>query len=633
MNRPLIAIVTLLLAAAVFIGVNIAAGPALRDLRLDLTEGRLYTLSQGSLNIARSVKEPIRLSLFYSAKAANDLPQLMAHAQRVREILDEYARASGGNIRLEIINPEPFSNAEDRAVQAGLVGVPTGRGPDRFYFGLVGTNAVDQRQVIPLFDPTKEGFLEYDISRLIYLLSDQPKRAVGMMTWLPVDGVPANPQLGMRDNTPPWTFAAQLRDYFDVRSIPNTATDIPTDVGVLIVIHPKSISKPTEYALDQFVLRGGRLLVFADPLCDADIPPGVNPMQAMGLPRSSTLPTLFPHWGLTFEPDKVAGDRRAALRVNVGSPQRPEEAPFLPWLGLTPPNFDKDDPAVGQMQNINMITAGILRHDPKAGTAFAPLIRTTTESQSLDARMLAFPDPKGLLASFKPSGDQLVLAARVGNITRTAFPGGPPKDQADAAPAAGPGHLEAAKEPGSVTVFADADMLTDRFWVQVDRMFGFRNKIADNGDLVIALVDQLAGSTDLLTLRGRGRSSRPFERVQQIQAAAEQEYFNKERELQDRLRETERKLSDLQRQRPDGQNAVVLTPEQQKEIESFRAQMLDTRRELRDVQFSMRRDVDALGTRLKALNIALVPILLAVFALGLAAFRASRRRSAWRSAA
>jgi len=646
MRKGLISLGGFAAAAALFVAFNVLAGVALRPVRVDLTDGKLYTLSEGSRRVTRGLEEPVRLTLYYSEKLGASLPaQIRTYATRVREVLGEYARASGGKVIVETVNPEPFSDAEDRAVQAGLVGVPTGTtGQDRFYFGLVGTNAVDRQEVIPFLRPDREEYLEYELTRMIYLLSEPAKKAVGLMTWLPIEGAfnPMAQQPGQQQ-TPAWQVVRQMKDLFDVRTLDRSVTEIPEDIKVLMLVHPKNVSESTLYAIDQFVLRGGRLLVFVDPHCENDVPPGINPMQALSLPKNSELTKLMDAWGVEMAPGVFAADRSAAPRVNVGTAQRPEVVSYVAWAFLDGDRLERSDPVTGPLRSVNFATAGVLRKKEgvEGGLEMTPLVRTGTDSAALDVQKVQFvPDPKSLLADFVPAGRELVLAARLTGKARSAFDGPPgsSSDGGEYGEEGGAGEADASKhiaesaEPVNIVVVADCDMLADRFWVQEERLgpiiLGL-SKIADNGDFVIGLLDNLSGSNDLLSLRARGRHSRPFEKVREIRQAAEARYLAKEQELQNRLRETENKINELQRQRADGQSegAVLLTPEQQAEIEKFRQEMVATRKELREVQHSLRRDIDRLGTKLRFLNIGLMPALVGVAAVGVGAWRAGRRKA------
>lgn len=632
MSKGLLSIAGLLIALILFFAVNIAASAVLRGARVDLTEGRLFTLSEGSRAIARKLPEPITLTFYYSEDAANDVPMVKAYASRVREMLQEYQAASDGKIDLRFVNPEPFSEQQDAAEQAGLYGPAVGRG-NRLYFGLVGINSTDRTETIPFFAPDKEQFLEYDLTRLIYLLSNPPRKVVGVMTWLPMEGMPINPMTGQRGGSPPWQLLQQMRDLFDVRMIDSTAREIPDDIGVLLIVHPKQPSDDARYAIDQFVLRGGRVLLAVDPLCESDLPPGMNPMQAMNIPKDSDLPDLLSAWGVTLQQAKVAGDLNLAMRVSMGPG---EPTALLHYLELPAAQLDADDPITGGLGLLRMISTGILERTPSATTTLEPLIFTTTQSASIDTAEVSFvPDARALLARFTPSGNRLTLAARITGKVSTAFPDGPPAAAPvpDGQPAPEPrkhAHLAESAQPANIIVIADCDMLTDRLWTREQRLGQISlgtTKTADNGDLIIGALDNLGGSSDLMSLRARATIARPFDRVEAIEADARKRFAEKETELQNKLQQLEQEINQIQQTRPDGQASMLLTPEQQAKLEQAMQERLATRKQLRDVQHQLRQDIERLGVAVKAVNLAIMPGLVALAAVGLSAYRASRRRS------
>lgn len=646
MNKSVTTILAVLATIAIFFAGNIVVQRTARGAKIDLTQDKLFTLSAGAKQIASKIKEPIQLTLYYSEKQGNDIPGFKSHAVRVKELLQEYAGAAKGNLQIKVVNPEPFSDAEDKAVAAGLVGMPTQRGNDRFYFGIVGDNSTGKTETLPFLSPDKEEFLEYDVTRMIYVLSDPPKKKVAVLSWLPIEGERGgeNPMMPQR-GSPPYQIYKQLQELFTPQMLPTTMTEVPADIKVLLLIHPKGISLTAQYAIDQFVLRGGRLVVLVDPLCESDIPPGMNPIQSMQFPKASELTKLMAAWGVEMPKDKIAADRTSAAMVNVGTPTRPEGAEYIVWMRLAPTQRDANDPITGQLQQgLILASAGYLQPTQGATTKLQPLVFTTKNSMVLGAETVSFvPEPKKLLAQFKSGDKPLTLAARITGDVKSAFDG-PPADGPDADPAkiaaAKEKHLVQSTEPIDVVVIADCDMLTDRFWAQEQRLgdisLGVR-KMSDNGDMIIAAIDNYSGSSDVQSLRARGSAQRPFERVQEIEQDARQRYAAKETELQARLQETERKITELQQQRSDGAGGaggtVMLTPEQQKEIETFRTQMVATRKELREVQHQLRKDIEGMGTRLKALNIGLMPVLVGIGALGLAAYRSSRRSADRRSAA
>lgn len=633
MNKSLFSLTALAAALVLFFAVNILGGTTLRGARVDLTEGKLYTLSEGSRNVARKLQEPIKLTLYYSEKATNDAPSIKSYATRVKEILREYEQVSGGKIKLQIVNPEPFSEDQDKADQAGVAGLAIRPGGEPLYFGLLGVNSTDKQQVIPFFDPSKEGFLEYDLTRMIYLLSDPPKKTIGLMSWLPMEGAQFNPM--QRTPSQPWQIVTQMKELFDVKTVETTAKEIPGDVNVLMVVHPKGMSPETQYAVDQFVLRGGRLLLFVDPLCESDVPPGVDRFQAMQMPKNSELATLMAAWGVEMDGTKVAGDRKRGFVVGVGRSSQ-EGVPFLPYLNLQKTELNQKDPITGGLNTLLLVSAGILKPKDGATTTFSPLVHTTTDSMEVTTSEISMiPDPKALLAKFSPSNKEFVVAARVEGKVKSAFPNGAPapKPAAEGQPPAeapkGP-HLAESTGPINVVIVADADMLQDRFWIQQQRLgpidLGFR-KITDNGELVTGVLDNLSGSSDLINLRARGTFARPFDTVEEIERKAQQQYAAKQAELDKKLQETEAEINKLQQQRPDGQSTMFLTPEQQKKLEEFQKQRGETRKEKRAVQHELRKDIERLGTAAKVANMAIMPGIVALLAVGLGAYRANRRKA------
>ena len=624
-NRAALTGAGIALAAALFVAVNMLANLLLPSARLDLTADKLFTLSQGTKSILAKIEEPITLRFYYSERLGREVPSYGVYAQRVREMLEEYRNNSRGKLRLEIIDPPPFSDEEDRAVAFGLQGVPLNQQGETVYFGLVGTNGADREETIAFFQPERERFLEYDLTKAVYNLSVAKKPQVGLLSSLPMEGE----FRGRGQPSPPWAVYTQLGQFFDIRPVARDAAEIPAEIGVLMVVHPKNLPEPTLYAIDQFVLRGGRALVFVDPMSESEMARG-GP-AAMGGPVGSNLPKLFDAWGLSMEDDKLAGDRAAARRVNAGTEGRVRAVDYVLWLTLREANFERSDVLLTEASTIQMASAGILAKKDGATTEFVPLLRTSAQSQAIgvdEVRMQ--PDPAALLANFKPSGASLALAARIRGQSKSAFAEAPAV--AEGQPARTAPHLAQSTGPINVIVVADADMLEDRFWVQVQDFFGQRvaTPAAYNGDFVVNAVDNLLGSSDLIGLRGRGLSQRPFTLLADIQRDAELRFRAKERELSEKLRETERRLAELQgRGGARGEEAPrsILTADQQAEIDRFRAELIGVRRELRDVQRDLRQDIEAVQTLTKAVNIGAVPALVALLAIGLGVARLRRRSS------
>lgn len=640
MSTRNLSLIGLLVAAALFLAVNVLGSAALRSARLDLTENKLYTLTTGSRNIARAVEEPIHLKLFYSKKAAGGLPAVGAYAARVREVLDEYERLGGGKIKVSVVDPEPFTEQEDEAVAAGLVGVPVPGGA-RLFFGLVGTNSTDDQKVLPFFDYLKEQFLEYDLTKLVYTLMNPKRPVVGLISSLPIEGVEPerfDPRQ-QQPRQPPWQIVTQMKEFFTVRVIPAQDVKLPDDLDVLMVVHPKNLSEDALYAIDQYVLKGGRLVAFVDPNCEADTAGAVDLQSMIRADKSSQLTKLFDAWGVVMPRDKVAADKKAALTVATGgNPNQPETAPFVAWLEVTGDMLAREDAVAGQFGKMYIASSGIL--DKKSGDqavpelVFTPIIRTTEDSMRMEqARVQFIPQPKELLADFVSGGERLTLAARVSGKLKSAFPSGPPTPPEGAPAPERPAHVAQAEQPVNVVLCADVDMLSDRFWVQEDRLMGqillgYR-KVSDNGDFVLSVIEQLTGSQDLISVRARGQYARPFTRVQEIQKEADRKHLAAQKELDDKIRQTETKIREIQQRTPEAAapGGIILSPEQQKEIEKLRNDLFVTRKEKRQVELQMRRDIEGLKTTLYAINAAAIPAAVCLGALGLATVRASRRRA------
>jgi ABC-type uncharacterized transport system involved in gliding motility auxiliary subunit len=426
----------------------------------------------------------------------------------------------------------------------------------------------------------------------------------------------------------PWVVMDQMRQVFQVRQFGSDTGNLPKDLQILMLIHPKELSEEGQYAIDQFVLRGGKLLVFVDPNSEVDASRPSRDPNAMPGPTSSNLEKLFDAWGVELVKDRVIGDRLTATRVNAGTQQRPRVTDYIVWNSLKAGNLNRQDAVTGELQVMNVASAGILKPKQGATTRFASLVTASPGSMSVETDKIKFaPDPTQLLRDYKPETEILTMAARITGPVKTAFPDGPPKvegrpPQPDQLP-----HVAESAGPISVIVVADTDMLDDRFWVSAQEFFGQRvvQPNANNGDFVVNALENLAGGSELMSLRSRGVSSRPFELVQDIQREAERKFRSKERELQEKLKETEKKLSDLQTKEQAG-GATILSADQQKAIEDARKEILSLRRELRLVQNDLRKDIDQLETTLRVTNIGLIPVVVALVAIVLGLVRITRRR-------
>jgi ABC-type uncharacterized transport system involved in gliding motility auxiliary subunit len=609
LNRKTLTGSALFILALLFVAVLLVSNALLRGARVDLTQNRLYTLSEGTRNILTKLDEPVNLYLYYSDKATQNLPQLRAYYQRVRELLEEMAARSNGNLRLSVIDPLPFSEEEDAAAGYGLQAVPIDANGEKAFFGLAGTNSTKGQAIIPFFRPDKEAFLEYDIAKLVHDLNTTKKPAIGLLSSLPLAAGfdPATRQ--MRE---PWAVYQELSQLFDVRAL-NAAQlkSIDKDIDVLIVVQPKDLSDDAQYALDQFVLRGGHLMVFVDPsaeLDDSGADPQ-NPQAAMMADKSSDLPKLFKAWGVDYARDKVVLDRARALQIS-GPDGAPVRHPGI--LGLTKADLSRDDVITANLETINVSSAGYFELAKESTAKLVPLIQSSTDSATTGADRLKFmPDPATLLNGFAPTGTPFVVAGRLEGKFKTAFP--ERKDE---------GHLAEAKEANAILLVADTDVLSDRLWAQSTNFMGQRllTAFANNGDLFINAVDNLTGDTDLISIRGRATSQRPFTKVEELKRSADIAMRSQEQKLQGELSETERKLTELQSAKSQDQQ-MVLSPEQKAELDKFMKRKVEIRKELREVRRRLDADIESLGTRLKFYNILLIPILLVLGALGFAAWK------------
>jgi ABC-type uncharacterized transport system involved in gliding motility auxiliary subunit len=619
---------TALLALAVlFIAVTILSTFAVRGARLDLTQSRLYSIAPGTRHILETIGEPINLYFFFSQQASAQSPQIRAYAQRVRELLEEMAQRSKGKLRLQVIDPQPYSDDEDRAAEFGLQSVPIGARGEALYFGLAGTNSTDGREIIGFFQPEKEEFLEYDVASLIHRLTNTKRATVGLMSGLPVDASFDQQTGRMQDG---WQSITQLRDLFNVQTIAPEATTIANDIDVLMIVHPRALSPQTQYAIDQFVMRGGKLIAFVDPQSENDPMAAQMAAQMGGMGnRSSTLGPLLDAWGVSYDPGMVVGDRDLGLTVSLQQGQPPSQ--HIAIIGFNHDSMDRKDVVTAALDTINVMTAGALKKKDGAAITFEPLIRSSANSMLLPSARLAFlPDSQSLLEGFKASGERYTIAARIHGKLKSAFPNGAAAAEHTLPPA--PALKETSGEANLIIV-ADTDILADPLWVRRQSVLGqnFAVAWANNGDFLSNALDNLAGSNDLISVRGRQSFFRPFKKVDELRQHASDQLLTTEKKLDRELQDTEHKLSELQSGRAN-QSSMVLSPEQEAELARFQKERGRIRKELRDVRRSLDVGIERLGTRLKIINIGLIPALITIGAIALAITR-RRRLQAGRAAA
>jgi ABC-type uncharacterized transport system involved in gliding motility auxiliary subunit len=592
--------------------------------RADLTEGNVYTLSSGTRAILSKLEAPVTIRFYYT-QGGNTVPvAVKTFANRVEDLLREYRSASGGKVVIEKFDPQPDSDAEESAQLDNIEGQQTDTG-EKFYLGLA-VSFLDQKAAIPVLAPDRERLLEYDITRAISQVTAAKKPVVGVMSALPVLGRPLNPMLKQQP-TEPWVLANELKRSYDVRKVDMEATKIDDDIKVLLVIHPRNISEAAEYAIDQFVLRGGKLIAFVDPYAYFDQQPDMQNPFGGNQAGQSTLYNLFKAWGIDVNLNKVMAD------LTYASGEGPRLLPTL--LSLNKDALNQEDVVSSSVGTLLIPFGGAFSGKPAEGLTETVLAHTSKNAMPVDliiATLSGEPSTRG----FQPSGKEEPLAIRLSGKFKTAFPNGKPEGppsrdakkeaNSNAAPKPEPGLRESAAE-NSVIVVADVDMLTDGAAVEVQEIFGQKLVVPRNGNLAFAqgYVEQLAGDPALINLRSRASFTKPLTVIRQMEAQAQQAYLGKIKQLEDSLQQTQEKLQTLQKGQVSAQG-TILTPEQQAEIESFRKKAIETRQELKELRKNLRTDTETLMFWTKLFNIALVPLLIALVGLGLAA--AKRRRGA-----
>ncbi len=644
-----------LLTVAVALLVSVGLISALPSIRIDLTEDDLFSLADGTRNIVSGLEEPIELLFFYSESATEDQPQIRSYGTRVQELLREIVIASGGNLVLSIVDPEPFSEEEDLATQYGVQPVPVTQGGQGIYFGLVAVELDNEKdpalrvsETMPLIRPDQEQFLEYEFMQLVTRVANPDLKVVGLLTTLDIDGG-FDPMTGQA--TQQWMITDYIRQLYDLRRIETDTEIIEEDVDILMIVHPEGLSEQTLYAIDQHVMRGGETFVFLDPTADSMVSRSERGSMIPAGMRSD-LPGLLEAWGVDYASDKVLTDNTLALRVQMGQGSRP--VAHIGMIGANRTALAGDDIITRRLENLNLSSVGALAPRDGATTRFEPLIQSSSDAMLMNASLLEdVLDPSVLFDEFVSANERYTIAARVSGVISSAFPEGRPVSKDAAADASEEeaeadddndsdeariekansdsatveGHLTRTSGETNILLFADTDVLTDRLWVQVAQFMGQRipQPYANNGDFVINALDNLSGGADLVSIRSRGRYSRPFERVVKLQREADDRLRTEEAALLERLAETEEQLAALNTDE-GGQLLGQLTPEIQTEIDRFNAELLDTRRSLRDVQFQLTADIEALGSNLKWFNTAAIPMLLTVIALFMSLTRARRRR-------
>ncbi len=583
------------LAVLCFAAFIFASHYGLGGMRLDLTQQKIYSFSDGTKNIVANLDQKVAITLFFSDKASKDLTALRSYALSVQELLAEYVLLSKGKLSFEVIDPEPFSEDEDLAAEFGLQAVPIGNGTD-VYFGLSGQNLDGDEDIIAFLPPDKEAFLEYQLSELIYGLGQLHTPVVGLMSELDMRG---GFDMQSGGNTPPWVIYEQLDELFEVRWVDEKLQDLDKDLELLILVQPTMLDDNSLYELDQFVMKGGKLLLFLDPKAESQSPRAAQATTSAVNP----LAKLLTSWGIEYSREQVLTDDEYALTVSMGQNQPPIR--HLGLLGVQADSLNDQEVATADLEVINFASAGVLRQIQGVNSIrFDTLVESSGHAQTIAlSEYEKAVDPSDMISSFEPSGESYVLAARLSGQAKSAFSTKPPTSVYEAP------HLNETNRL-NVIVVADTDVLSDRLWVQVQSFFGQRiqQPWADNGAFVTNLVEQFLGSSDLISIRSRGRFSRPFTVVQDIQHQAQTRYQEHEQILQQQLQDAEQQLALLEQQRE--KESLTLSPAQEEALEDFQQQKLHIRKALREVRHELDKDIEALGSMLKLINIVILPLFL-----------------------
>ena len=588
--------ISILMSVICFFGINIISNNILKSFRFDMTSNNLFSLTEGTKNLISNLKEPIHLRLFMSSSIVELAPQLSNYANRVESILNAYENISNGKITLEIIDPKPFSDEEDRAVGMGVSAFGGSSSNDPMYFGLAATNSTTGQKNINVFSPDREPFLEYDITRLIAELAQTKKPLIAILDKL---GLEANSRVGK----PEQQVLAQMKTLFDVQFLEDSQTELPKNTKVLMLINPKYLSDNTMFMIDQWILNGGSTLIFLDPYAETEM--GLNPGMPALNPRSD-LKKIINAWGIEFDNKKSIADPKFALRTVRNIKGRQVEVSNYPWIQVGNEGMNQKEAVLAQLSSIVLTNAGSFIVKDKE-ISFEPLLTASQFAGMVDADKAGNPqeDPRKLLKDLKTSNEKIIISGWLRDNLNSAFPEGL-KDKK--------GVTKSIKK-SNVLLVGDADMLMDRNWLTKQNLVGqeIATAFANNGDFVLNVVENMIGGSVLSDLRGKGISWRPFLKIAELERKAEEKFLSKEQSLAEKLGKMELKIQELTKNNKSEKD--VLSPETIKAIEGFKLEMMSTRAELRTVKFNLRSDVENLKSWIMFINIGLLPTLIAALAL------------------
>lgn len=634
------------IAIAVFVMVNALVGRVV-GVRLDLTQDRLFTLSDGTRSLLSNLNKDVTMTFYYSDELGKRIPQYASFATRIDDLMREMSEASNGRLTIERVNPEPFSEAEDQAVELGLQGVPIDDTGDNIYFGVHAmADDPDESRGIPFFQADRDTFLEYDLTKLIWRTANPELASVGVISGKEVFG---NAFAAMGGGpAEPWYLLIQMQDFFDVKRVASAESLLRHMPDMLLIMHPTNLDEEFLYAIDQYLLRGGRAVMLVDPWNETAAGQRLVPGAPTFVPEASDLNRLFERWGIEIPAGQTVGDRNLARAVNAGGEGEVIAAPYISWIEPKDENRNLDDAVMASIRSLLLPTPGSIEVKADAVVSVTPLITTTDDATIVENDRERVPDPLKLLDDYTPTGESYILAARLSGSVPTAFPDGPPKPAPPPQPVStgennetvpqeatgqsaptGPDflpHLSESETPLNVILIADADMAEDQYWINVRNFFGQRiaQPFMDNGAFLLNSLENLQGSNELLDLRARRNGQRPFERIDALRLDAEAEFRSEEQALQQKLEETEAKLAELQQGPVEGAEAPV-SDEQSAAMEAFTGELLQIRKSLRQVNLNLRKDIEELQSTVRFVNITAVPALVIVAAIGIGLYRGRRR--------
>lgn len=621
LDRSTLGVLGLILAVILFFSINVIAVFTLKSYRLDLTQAKLYSLSEGSLRAIGQIREPITIRFYLSGKLAKVSQIHATYAVRVIELLEQYASASDGKIKLEIIDPEPFSGKEDEALSYGLKGIPVGNSSEYVYMGLTISNSSDRRRTIALLDPSRERFLEYDITKYLTDLTRAKRPTIGIISTLPIDGR-GEPQLMYPKYHPRWAVMNVVRDIFNVRFISRQTLDIPPDIDVLMLVNPKKFNEETLYAIDQYIMRGGNMLVLIDPFSETEVALGEVPYSIR-----PDIDKLLKNWGISFDPSHFVADTTLARTVAHSEDGKSMQTKFPPWLAVNENYLSPEDPVTSAISTVNLAYAGSFNVIKKTDNlTVTPLIFSSKESELLQTIQGLTPDPAAMLRNFTPGGKNMILGLRIKGTPDSAFDKAPTRNFLKQRPEA---HIEKAEAPVNIILIGDSDFLADKFWTTKSNMLGVEQlyPFAGNADLIVNALDNLSGAASLIDLRSKAEWRRPFTVIENLALNAGRQYREQESLLFGELQAAQFRLKELT-QRSSGENSELLSREDKTEIQALQERIITLRAALRSVQNILSRDILALQSTVILLNVVFVPALLVITALFVAWRRRARRSQA-----